>query len=284
MRVERALAEHSIEAPPGRFVLVHYHIFKNGGTMIESILHREFGDGFARLHGEEDGSVLDSASLAAFLREHREVQAVSSHHLLYPKPAMRGLVTFDCCFLRHPFDRLISVYNQTSLQNPLRREPLRDFVKRMLDESPHLLSDVQVNRLVNGGAFVRPADERDLEKALQVLREMAVPGVVDLFDESLVSAEYFLKPAFPALQLHYLPENVSRPARQNPADVQYTELWGTSLHSDLVRLNQMDLELYRRARMEVLRRFALVPRRAERLERFRERSAALNGRLAATGI
>jgi hypothetical protein len=39
---------------------------------------------------------------------------------------------------------------------------------------------------------------------------MAIPGLVEMFDESLSAAEYFLKPAFARLALESVPQNVTR--------------------------------------------------------------------------
>ena len=278
--------DHTIDVPASRFIFVHYHIFKNGGTTIESILRREFGGGFATVHGPRAGSVLDAKGLTKFLRLHPGISAVSSHHLRYPKPDVRGWVIFDCCFLRHPLERLVSLYNHFRREDsadPLcpraRRDTPREFMKRLLDESPNLVSDVQVTQLANAGAFTRPAREHDRECAAQVFCDMAVPGVVELFDESLVGAEYFLKPAFPALRLHHSPENVSQPAlHRRQGNRRHTEetlvdLWGADVYSDLLPLNQLDLELFRRAKIEILRRLFLVPGMDERLAEFKARYA-----------
>src|SRR5271169_61641 len=100
-----------------RFVLVHHHLFKNGGTTIESILEREFRERFATLHGPERDSVLDGRHLAAFLRQHPEVAAVSSHHLRYPPPVRGHTVVFDCFFLRHPLARIHSLYSHFRRMN-----------------------------------------------------------------------------------------------------------------------------------------------------------------------
>jgi hypothetical protein len=58
--------------------------------------------------------------------------------------------------------------------------------------APHQVSDVQVTQLARAGAFTRPANERDLEQAAAIVRQMAVPGLVEAFDDSLVGAEYYL--------------------------------------------------------------------------------------------
>src|SRR5690242_4433413 len=96
---------------PTRFLVVHYHIFKNAGSTIASILEREFQNGFATVHGPDDVSVVDLISLSDFVASHSAVEAISSHHLRYPKPILPGTIIFDCCFLRHPLDRLQSLYS-----------------------------------------------------------------------------------------------------------------------------------------------------------------------------
>jgi hypothetical protein len=281
--------EVTVTACPIRFVIVHYHIFKNGGSTIESILAREFPGRFASLHGPAREVVLNGNHLDEFLEKNPTVSALTSHHLCYPKPAIRHTVLFDCCFLRHPLDRVQSVYSylrKTESGDPLCRLAHRysptDFVKSLLDRSPHLVSDVQVHRLANGGAFTRPASEMDLERATRVVLDMAIPGVIDMFDESLVAAEYFLNPAFPGIHLEYVWQNASgrldldQTERQN----ELRRLWGATAYDQLARLNEFDLELYRKAQKEVGRRLALVPNFGQRLAEFRSR---LRGERAARG-
>lgn len=273
----------TIDAPPVRFVFVHYHIFKNGGTTMESILAREFGERYAAVEGPADGAVITGRDLAGFLRSHHDISAVSSHQLRYPKPEVPGWVIFDCCFVRDPLERLYSLYQhfrRASSGDPLsfraKRQSPREFMRGLMEGAPNLVSDVQVVQLANAGAFARPAMERDLERAAATLCEMALPGVVNLFDESLVSAEYFLKPAFPTLKLHYKRENVSEPARfetRESSEKRLAEVWGDEVQADLMRLNRLDRELVRRAGEEVRRRLMLVPRWAEKLAEFRARNA-----------
>jgi hypothetical protein len=89
--------------------------------------------------------------LASFLRRNPNIAAVSSHHLRYPKPAVRHMVLFDCCFLRHPLDRLDSLYRY--LRNLNTPDPLcvrarllspGEFFRQLMNESPHLVSNIQV--------------------------------------------------------------------------------------------------------------------------------------------
>ena len=253
-----------------------------------SILEREFPGAFATLHGAGESAALDQEHLKSFLRRHPGVGAVSSHHLHYPKPALRDTVIFDCCFLRHPLERLDSLYrylrtiaSDGSLCYRARRMKARDFFREMVSESPHLVSDVQITQMALAGEFTRPAHTGDMERAAAIFRDAAIPGLVEMFDESLVAAEYFLRTAFPRLTCEYVPQNVSRgsePASllraENSAE-RLARLWGGDVYEDLVRLNQLDLELYERAQGEIRRRIARVPQFARRLAEFRARCTQL---------
>ena len=179
-----------LAVPSTRFLIVHYHIFKNGGSTIASILEREFQGGFATVHGPDDISVLDHTCLADFVADHTAIQAISSHHLRYPKPVLPNTIIFDCCFLRNPLDRLQSVYSYfqridsaDALSRLARQEQARPFFKKLIDSAPHLVSNVQVMMLAQGGAFTRPADTHDVEAASDLVGKMAIPGLVERFDE-----------------------------------------------------------------------------------------------------
>jgi hypothetical protein len=157
----------------------------------------------------------------------------------------------------------------------------REFLRRLANESPHMVSDVQVTQLACAGAFTRPAHPEDLERASAILSDMAIPGLVEMFDESLVAAEYFLRPAFPGVKLECVAKNVSRrggptvsaSGRDRPERL--VDAWGKDLYEDLLRLNQLDLELFRRAQKEIGRRIALVPQSECRLAEFRARCSRL---------
>jgi hypothetical protein len=275
--------DFTLEVPRPRFVVVHYHFFKNAGSTIGSILEREFGGEFATLHGLTADTELDNDELSVFLSTHRDIRAVSSHHLRYPLPNIKHIVIFDLCFIRHPLDRLQSMYSYLRRANTggalgqmASRCSTTEFLRGLVEESPHLVSNVQVLQLARSGRFTRPAGEEDLSRAIQMMRRMSIPGVVDLFDASLVAAEYFLRPAFPRINLHYTRQNVSA-ARSESAhrEKRYRELWGSMVYDELLALNQFDLQLHAATVDEVYGRIALVPQAQERIDDFRSRCAAM---------
>ena len=268
-----------------RFVLIHFHIFKNAGTTIEWILRREFPEGFLALDSSDPAAVLGTEHLRHSLLKNPQVRAVSSHQLRYPTGDVPGTVLFDCCLLRHPLDRLQSLYEYFRRSEEdhwfaglARRETAAGFMRELVESAPHFVSNVQTLYLSTSGAFTRPAGVWDLEKACNIVRRMSFPGTVERFDESLAAAEYYLHPAFPELRLDYVKQNVS-PAKESSRHGVRRErlirLWGSEIHRQLTRLNEYDLKLFELATSEIRRRTSLVPRFKERLEDFRRRCAVL---------
>ena len=261
-----------------RWVLIHYHIFKNAGSTVEYILHRAFGDRFVSLHGPGPDAILHASDVLAFLNDNPEVMAISSHHLKFPRPASPDYVIFDLCFLRDPLQRLWSIYRYMrrveafdELGQMAKTSDVRKFTETLIREHPELINDAQVNLLSLGGVYTRPPTATDLAVALDVLREIAVPGVVDIFDRSLVAAEYFLRPAFPLLQFQYVRQNVTPNDGDTTVRGELREELGETLYAQLMKLNRLDYELLARARDEVERRYDMVPDREERLADFERR-------------
>lgn len=276
--------EYIVPVSSARFVLLHYHIFKNAGSTIEYAVRRSFGKRFATLHGPDPSSILRSEDVDKFLSGHPEIAAISSHHVKYPKPVPPGVIVFDLCVFREPLERLRSVYHHFRRAEPVdnlsaraKEMDLRSFLDLLIRRHPHLVNDVQVNTLANAAAYTRPPDSTDLGAALRIMREMSVVGVVDLFDESLVAAEYFLCPAFPSIQLDYVSQNVS-PKDATP----FRDAVGARIYEQLEKMNQLDGELVSQARSEVRRRFELVPDALERLAAFRSRCTGLEATQATT--
>jgi hypothetical protein len=239
-----------------RCVLLHYHFFKNAGTTIEEILAHSFGH-FARLDNADPNQPIGNAELLAFLERNPLVQAVSSHHIHYPVPQAPGFLFFDICILRDPIDRLRSTYDYFReksfagypLSDLANRTTLPEFLERLVEDAPFHANDVQVN-LVANGEWDRPPGPDDLERATRRILSASFLGVVDMFEESLAAAENSLKIVFPTLNCAQPPANVSSAPR-----VPLDEICPPAVYERLQRLNTLDLELLKRARAEVARRF-----------------------------
>lgn len=257
-----------------RFVLLHYHFFKNAGTTVEEILAGSFFENYARLDTEHFDGAVSQEDLVSFLDRHPGVKAVSSHQFRYPLPQVPGYIFFDLCFLRDPLDRIRSMYDYFR-QKPVPGEPASDlareqsiggFIAGLVEHHTYRVSNVQVNLLANGVVNDPPA-EGDLVRATQVMLKTSFLGVVDCFQESLVAGQHFLRPVFPNLALAQQPANVSgglEDAVQARIE-KFRQACDAGVFAELMRLNALDSELVRRARAEVHRRFSLVPDGPDRL-------------------
>lgn len=250
-----------------RYIILHHHFFKNAGSTVEEILDQSFGDRFARLDSAVRDHVCSQQELIAFLNLHPATAAVSSHQIRYPMPLVPGLLLFDICFLRDPVDRIRSMYEYFR-KRPAPGDPVSDianestpgdFVARLIDENPLQVRDVQVNLLAAGGDSDGPTDA-DLETAKRCIREASFPGVVDMFRESVLAGEYYLRQVFPEFNCAVPPANVSAEldgSRRRNIDL--AEECVPSVFAELLRLNRLDLALLDAARAEVRQRFASIP-------------------------
>jgi hypothetical protein len=251
-------------------VLVHYHVFKNSGSSIAAILEQNFGNQMAYIDGQRHDSTVTNDDLLRFLHGHPEVRAVSSHQLRPPRPHYENLVLFDIIFVRHPLDRLRSIYDfyrhNESVDDPLarhaHREDMAGFMKLLLQQYPHIVNDAQVNYLANGGHYIRPADAEDLRRAVDAFCKAAVPGVTEIFDNSLAAAKYFLMPAFGALDFSHSHKNVSpgRAATLEERLLKMKTACGPEIYEALWNSNLLDLELVEQATREIQRRLNCLPK------------------------
>lgn len=269
-----------------RHIIVHYHIFKNAGSTVVSTLARNFGPLFASWDGDEFNTQISGAELLDFLYEHRSVLALTSHHLRPPKPSAAGFVFHDVLLLRHPLDRLRSMYDfyrsalptDDPLTHEAKRRTAREFFELLINDYPHLVTSSQVNYVANQGSKVPDLD--DAERACGMIRDAAVPGVTDEFDRCMLAAEYHLRQFFPGLDLSHISENVTRGRRQTLQQrlQEFEKQCGQKIYRALFELNQFDFQLVHSARGEALARFGRVPGCDAALEEFKMRTKALKAR------
>jgi hypothetical protein len=270
-----------------RFVLLHYHILKNAGSTVEEILYHNFRDRLARVDKPDRDGHVSNADIVSYLNEHPDTAAFSSHQINYPVPQVPGYMFFDLCFLRDPMDRIRSTYDYFRLK-PSDGDPVSDmanrvsegdFVAHLMENYPWMVNDVQVNLLAYGVVNDQPQGDQDLRRATDRMMETSFLGVVDRFHESIIAGQHALRIVFPNLNCAQAPVNVSGGLGGNlDARIeQFKQACGERVYAELARLNQMDLELLRRARAEVLRRFQQVPDHEAKLGALEHRMQVLKG-------
>ena len=270
--------------PPG-CVIVHHHLFKNAGTTVDWILRRVFGPGFLDHEAAIAAGLTSAETLLDFVLARPDIHAVSRHHLSFATMSHPGRAFLDILLVRHPIDRLRSMYDF------LRAEPvahddvgalaqrldLRAFCHALLDRFPNYVNNPQVTTLVTAGTYLRPPDEGDAQRAIDLVRRAGITGPVERFDDAFMAAEYYLQPLYGRLDLAYVAQNTA-PGRQPALDQRLAacrHVCGNSLYRHLVRVNELDFELVRAAEVELTRRTKLIPQYDQRRAAYRERCRRL---------
>jgi hypothetical protein len=271
-----------------RVVIAHGHIFKNAGSTFDWSLKRSFGAGF--LDHRDDKSMRERGAdhLLTLLRERNELQAVSSHCLCSPLPGAEDIRFEPVYFLRHPLERILSVYafeQRQEADTPGARAAkemnlLRYVAWRMRSDVSHTIRDYQTCNIAGKHEIQRrqQVNFRIFTQALDNLSGIRCVGVVDRYDQSMVVLEHVLKNDFPHLDLACIKQNASSVQRygQNmEARVHLSLRRLGNLQAEVLANNSFDLALYRYANQRLDEAIAEVPDFEGKLTDFRTRCQRL---------
>lgn len=242
-----------------RHIIIHYHLFKNAGSTVDFMLSRHFKEKWLSydIPSRTIGS-LRPDELAEFVANNPHIQAVSTHLAKLSPPN-----SDDCCyhplvFLRHPLDRIGSVYAYLrTLPDDDRREhvlmakrhDLADFVKWRLDQRfGAIMRNFQTSMLCNDhiNLTYKRATTEDLEAAKKTISDLACFGLVEHFDASIAAMMAYLQPYFGEIATDYQIQNKS-PDRSPHLNQRLDELLqslGSSVYAELENANRLDLKLY----------------------------------------
>lgn len=242
-----------------RQVVLHYHIFKNAGSTLHAALQHAFGaNACGRLEGAKQRRTLPSQQLLDHVLEHPRLRALSSHQARLPVPQATGVDFHPLIFLRHPIDRVGSVYaferrqpvGSASLGAAIARDSgFADYVRwRLTPGNGSVIRNFQTVHLSSGFEDIRTAvaTDDDLAIALDRMQQLTCIGLVDRMAESLQRTQAYLKPSFGVLHLAGEAKNVSaeRDATLSARLAAIEQTLGSVLHAELVEYNRLDLQLY----------------------------------------
>ncbi len=203
-----------------RHILIHGHIFKNAGTSFDWSLDRSFKQNF--LDHRDDTAMREQGGkcLAAVVESMPGLRALSSHHMCFPLPEMQGVEFHSAYLLRHPIERVASVYAFERQQDSqslgalaAKEKSFQEYVAwRMLDEVPRTIRDYQLCNIAgfHDKRARSPAPVAWLRRSINHLASIDCVGVVDRYDESMVAFEHQLAPYFPDIDLAYIRQNVTQ--------------------------------------------------------------------------
>ncbi len=245
---------------PRRRLLLHYHIFKNAGTSVDSILKQNFPVSWVGVEFSESPHLHPDA-IRRFILDNPAVSAISSHTVSCPPPAIDCLDILPVIFVRHPIDRLRSAYEFERAQDAdtfgarLAKEvDFVGYVQRRWDKpGDRAARNLQAHRL----ARVLPnGSDDERTAALEALDRLPFVGLVEAFDRSVERLQSLARLLFPEFRGHKVWKNATRDTTPPLAARLKTirEDVGDTFYRTIEANNEVDLELYE----EMCRRYGVA--------------------------
>lgn len=244
-----------------RAVVIHYHLFKNAGSTVDDALMRAFGDRHGAIEGPYPWNTVSPERLGQFILDHPQFDAVSSHQARLPIPLVPETRFIPILFLRHPIDRIGSVYQYERDDRRDSLSPsaaiaqngdLRAFAEWSVSpEATAVVRNYQTNHVAALDDDMREVNGSGFHLVLARQRLAALPwvGVVDRFNQSMAGFSSLVGAAFPQFEGTFEIQNVSHgrgASLSDRLDSIRTQL-GDKLYLRLTQLNHLDMALYQYA-------------------------------------
>lgn len=235
-----------------RKVILHYHLFKNAGTSLDASFIEYFeADEWVTTEFPSEPQE-NQQQLRDWIAQSSSAKCFSSHTATLPPPAIAGVSIFPVIFVRHPIDRVASVYEFERKQGSdtygsvlARNSDLSEYVEARLAR----LHDYQCRNFhVHRFAAMYPDDQGSVvERANRAVANLPFVGVVSRFEQSLRELEHALRDfGFADIVLQSAQKNVSRNINQT-MDEKLEEIrskMSQSVYQSLVEANSEDLAFY----------------------------------------
>jgi len=236
-----------------RKIILHYHLFKNAGTSVDHSLKANFRGHWHAQEGKASG--WHSAEVTDYLLAHTEIKVLSSHTAMMPVPVIDGVNIYPVIFIRHPIDRVRSIYDferkQTDVTEGSKMAKITDlcgFVEwRLQRKGDRSIRNFQTHRFAAAIAESQTASKLSEEaRALLAIDALPFVGIVEQYDRSLARLQDWLLPVFEGIELQPTKANVTQRSDQS-LDERLAALraeLGPTLYKALIDANQSDLNLY----------------------------------------
>ncbi|CAA0125404.1 Putative mycofactocin biosynthesis glycosyltransferase MftF [Halioglobus japonicus] len=249
--MEAESPKQALKKSVSRPVIVHCHLFKNAGSTLDWSLQRQFGAGFID-HRDDDNMRRGAAYLKPYLEAHKQVSAISSHHIRFPLPNSEELQLLPLISLRHPIDRARSVYDFERRQESntpgaihAKKLSFADYVRwRMQPDVAPTIRNFHCSFCTSN--FDSPIGESAYLESVSMLIKTPLLVIVERYDESMVLLEQELEPYFPGIDLSYLRQNETfgREVQLVQRIESVFEQLGPELTIEFREKNHWDMKLY----------------------------------------
>lgn len=234
-----------------RKVILHYHLFKNAGTSVDEMLERSFPGRCVTREFPTSRADVNAHHLHLWLLTEPDATVFTSHTALLPPPSPAGVQCFPVIFVRHPIDRIASVYTFERAQNSdtfgsvlARNTALGGYLEvRLGMRYDRQCRNFHTWRL---GHMFPVSEGTELSRSLAALEVLPFVGLVDAFDASLARMMKWLRPSFPDIQPHMVAANVSRDHSVSLGErlARIESEIGSNMYQQLVEANADDLALH----------------------------------------
>ncbi len=269
------MIEHNNKKP----VLLHFHIFKNAGNTIQWIFEKNFSSDVVRID-IENGKFMSQKFVLNYLKNHPKLKFFSSHQIRFPLPESNIFQFIPILFLRHPLDRIYSIYNFNrtrpldwiySIYNFNRIRPLKnrisiekakslnfnEFVEWLLRKTNDI-SNLQTRFVSN--RMDEELNDNDFQIAKNRLKNCTILGIVDRFDESLVSSLPLLSKWYKNLKMTYESQNFTKNRNENFEErlEEIKSKLKDGVINEFYENNDFDFQLYSLANKEINNRIESI--------------------------
>jgi hypothetical protein len=170
--------------------IFHFHFYKNAGSSFDSILR----DNFINQWVEKEFANLekDSKNVINWIKNSNELNCFSSHTAKLDIINSPELNIFPVLFVRHPIDRIASVYKYEKIQQSqhwehvlAKNSSMREYIQaRLAIEGDAQCRNFHIHRLAETFRF-ELSNESIFQKAARAVDQLPFIGVVEKFQDSL---------------------------------------------------------------------------------------------------
>ena len=244
-----------------RPLIVHYHLFKNAGTSVEAVLKDNLGSGWVSHDSDNPAGSVFAEDIERIAVADSQITAISSHQLRPPMPLIDGMVVVPIVFLRHPLDRLQSVYDFDRRRGPITpagelaaAHEFDEYVDVLLEQNAIHANNFQVRTLTDEwdpatGRRLTRSDHQAFERAAAFIRSLPAVGIVERYDESWLGFAALVRMLFPTFAVAPAHTNAdpSRPVTLEARLDRLCDRLGEARLERLTEANKFDLCLYQAA-------------------------------------
>ncbi|MGF1588808.1 MAG: sulfotransferase family 2 domain-containing protein [Pleurocapsa sp.] len=240
-------------------IVAHYHLFKNAGTSVDAILAENFSSDWRKIEFDKIDHQSNSGLVQNWLLAHQSISAFSSHTAMFPLPKIALISVIPIIFLRHPIDRLWSVYKFERKHKKILNESIKlaqkhdfaGYLNYQLDQTQNRsCRNFQTYRF----SWLNPQPNlTELEQALHGLDSLSIVGIVEEFDLSMKRYQKAIAQYYPSFEIKSVHKNIT--SQHNLSLPEKLDLIQSNLdrstYQRLLDSNRDDLKLYEAAKRKL---------------------------------